>query len=65
MNESSTPSQRLAAVLLGQPVHEWIAGRRSAGRSWREIVEDLSEATGGQVVVVHETLRSWAIEVAA
>ena len=56
----TTPTQRLASHLLGQPVGDWIADRRDTGRSWRLIARDLHEQTGGAVDVTHETLRAWA-----
>lgn len=54
-----TPTQRLAGMLLGQPVTDWVVVRRDAGRSWRLVARDLYEATNGQVDVTHETLRLW------
>ena len=60
-----TPTQRLAGLLLGQPVDRWIAERRKAGRSWRLVARDLYEATNGQIDVTHETVRTWAEDVAA
>ena len=57
---AQTPTQRLAGVLLGKPVHDWINERRRAGRSWRLIARDLCEATNGQIDVTHEALRRWA-----
>ncbi len=56
---------KLASILLGQDVREWIAGRRNDGRSWRLISRDLYEATNKQVDVTHEAIRSWAVEDAA
>lgn len=56
---------KLASILLGQDVREWIAGRRNDGRSWRLISRDLYEATNRQVDVTHEAIRSWAVEDAA
>lgn len=62
---NSTANQRLANVLLGQDVRDFIAERRTAGRAWRLIARDLYEATDRQVDVTHETLRSWFGEAAA
>lgn len=55
------PLQRLADHLLGEagPTSEFVRTRREAGRPWRLIARDLLEATGGEVDVAHETLRSW------
>jgi len=57
-----TPQQKLARLLLGRPVDQWIQERRAAGRSWRLITRDLYEATNGQIDVTHETVRAWAAE---
>lgn len=62
---TKSPTQRLAGMLLGQPVDRWISGRRLAGRSWRLIARDLYEQTNGQVDVSHETLRLWCKDLAA
>lgn len=59
MEPTDTPTQRLAAAVLGQPVTEWIAIRRADGRSWRELAADLADATNNQIVVTHETVRGW------
>lgn len=56
-----THAQRLASILLGQSVHEWIALRRP-DTSYRQIAHELREATGGAVDVTGETLRGWVIE---
>ena len=50
--------QRLAAIILGQPVERFISDRRP-GRSWRLIARDLYEVTGGQIDVTPQTLRNW------
>ncbi len=54
-----TPTQRLADVLLGRSVADYVAERRDAGRSWRLVARDLYKATNGAVDVTHETLRGW------
>lgn len=56
----ATPTQRLATLLLGQPVADYVADLRSAGRSWRVIARDLYKATQGQIDVTAETLRGWS-----
>lgn len=61
---ATTPTQRLASLLLGRDVNEFIAERRAAGRPWRYVARDLYDATEGQVDVTYETLRQWH-EVAA
>ena len=62
---TATPNMKLASILLGQDVREWIGQRRSDGRSWRLISRDLYEATNKQVNVTHEAVRSWVTEDAA
>ena len=59
---TDTPTQKLASIILGQDVREWITQRRSDGRSWRLISRDLYEATNRQVDVTHESIRSWVTE---
>lgn len=54
-----TPTQRLATLLLEQPVTDWIADKRAAGLSWRVIARDLHTSTQGAVDVTAETLRGW------
>ncbi len=60
-----TPTQRLATVILKQPVADWIIGQRELGRSWREIADRLDHATKGEVKVSHESIRQWSEQVAA
>jgi hypothetical protein len=55
-----TSTQKLAGIILGRPVEDWIDDRRTAGRSWRLIARDLYEATNGQVDITHEAVRRWA-----
>ena len=59
-----TTTQRLAELLLGQSVESWIAAKRDAGRSWRQIADDLTEQTNGQVTVSHEAIRLWMSDAA-
>lgn len=54
-----TPKQRLASVLLGQPVAPWIRARRP-GKSWRLIGIELREATNGEIDVPIQTLINWS-----
>lgn len=63
-SDAGTPTQKLANVLLGQDVRDFIAERRAANRAWRFIARDLYEATNGQVDVTYETLRQWFGEAA-
>lgn len=61
MSTPPTPTGRLADVLLGDngPLERFVRSRRTNGRSWRLIARDLYEATGREVDVTYETLRSW------
>lgn len=54
-----THAQRLAGLLLGRPVVDWIREQRP-DKSYRAIARDLAALTGGQVDVAPETLRLWA-----
>lgn len=56
----TTPKAAFASHLLRRPVTDWIADRRAAGRSWRQIVVDLDVATGGVIRAAPESVRSWA-----
>lgn len=55
----ATPTYRLAEVLLGEPLGDWVKAKRRAGGSWRLISMELWRATDHEVVVSFETLRSW------
>lgn len=57
-----TPSQRLAALILRQPLRDWIETRRAAGLSWRAIAAELDDITAGQVAVTGESVRLWSAE---
>jgi hypothetical protein len=56
-----TPTQRLATMVLGRPLGEYVAEKRTARPRWpwRLIAEQLAEDTDGQVNVSYEALRSW------
>lgn len=56
---NGTPTQRLASLLLQQPVEDWITSKRDAGVSWRLIARELHTVTDGQIDVTAETLRGW------
>lgn len=60
-----SPTQRLAGIILGEPVNDWITARRAEGMSWRLISRSLRERTGGQIDVTYETLRAWVGQDAA
>jgi len=53
-----TDKQRLADLLLGQPVEEWIAARRP-DTSWEKIAAELTQATQGGIEVTDMTVRRW------
>lgn len=57
-----TPTQRLAGMILGEPVADWIARQRSDGKSWRTVAADLRDRTNGQVDISYEAVRRWADE---
>ena len=52
-------TQRLAGVLLKQPLTEWVAERRGNGESWESIASLLWHTTSTEVHVSGETLRRW------
>lgn len=54
-----TPTQRLAEVLLGQPLADYVADKRDDGKSWQQIASRLNHDTSGVVDVSRETLRQW------
>lgn len=56
---TETPTQRLATMILGRDLGTFVAERRANRRAWRYIARDLYEATGGEIDVTYETLRSW------
>lgn len=60
-----TTTQRLASILVGQPIEDWIASRRADSVSWRKIALELHERTGGQVSVTGEAIRLWLKDDAA
>lgn len=56
---SPSPTYRLAEVLLGEPLDQWVKQLRRDGASWRLIAMELWRATNHEVVVSFETLRTW------
>lgn len=56
---TETPLQRLATLALGTAVVPWIRDRRPH-RTWDQIVEDLRDATRGEIAVSYQTLINWA-----
>ena len=61
MANTPTATQRLATVLLGQDLGEWVAERRAHPYqpSWQAIADELTRTTDGQIEVSRETLRLW------
>lgn len=63
-----TTTQRLADLLLGQPVIEWVEAHRPPQvaeedkTSYRMLARRLRELTDGQVDVAGETLRLWVVD---
>lgn len=60
-----TPTQRLATLLLGSDLGQWVSERRNPPdirRSWRVISNELRRATDGQIDVTGETLRGWYLK---
>ena len=57
-----TPTQRLASLILGEPVVGWLEARRAEGLSWRLIARELEKRSNGQLDITHETLRLWVEE---
>lgn len=56
---NQSPTFRLADNLLGGTLEAFVKERRAAGVPWRTVSRDLWEATGKQVDVTYETLRTW------
>lgn len=52
-------TEALAAAKTGTPLLDWVAGRLGEGMSWRAIPGLLEAATGGDVRVTRQTLRTW------
>lgn len=54
-----TAKQRLADLVLGRPLGDFVAERRADGKAWRRISRDLADATDGAIEISGESLRSW------
>lgn len=59
---TTTPTQRLATILLGSDVIEYVKTKRADGQTLTQISRDLYEETGHQIDVSYETVRLWATE---
>lgn len=55
------PRQRLATLLLGRPVMDFVAEHRANGASLRGIAAALRDATDGEIDVSDVTLRTWCV----
>lgn len=53
------PRQRLADLLLGRSVLDFIAERKANSLSFRRIAADLRDATDGEIDVSDVTVRAW------
>ena len=53
----ATATTRLASLLLGVDLKDWVQERREQGQSWLNISRELTEATDGEVTLSHEGLR--------
>ena len=64
MQEQTSSTHRLASLLVGMDVGEWIAERRSHpyGPTWQTIALELAKATGDEVRVSRETVRQWHLD---
>lgn len=56
---AETSTQRLATLLLGEELEDYVRSRRAERRAWRLIARDIYLATKGEIDVTHETLRTW------
>lgn len=57
MNPPSTTGTRYAGQILGEPLADWVAERRTQGKSWEAIARDLARTTEDEVVYSGEHLR--------
>ena len=58
---TTAPRQRLATLLLGRPVLDFIAEHRANGASYRTVALALRDATDGEIDVSDVTVRSWVL----
>ncbi len=56
---AATVTRRYADLLLQGQLETFVRERRAQDRAWRLISRDLWEATGGELDITYETLRSW------
>lgn len=55
-----TPRQRLASLLLGRDVSDWIAERKANGDTWPAIRDALRDATDGEIAVTWQAVQQWS-----
>jgi hypothetical protein len=55
----TSPTFRLADMMLDGKLRQFVEERRSVGLSWRRIALDLRDETDRGIDVAHETLRGW------
>lgn len=55
------PRQRLASLLLGRDVLDFIEEHYANGTSYRRIAVALRDATDGEIDVSDQTIRSWRL----
>jgi hypothetical protein len=55
-----TPQERLAEIVLSQPLADYVQAKRQATPRWpwRLIADQLTEDTNGQIEISYETLRT-------
>lgn len=56
-----TDKQRLADLLLKEPVEDWII-RHRPGLAWDKIAAELGRVTKGSVVITGVTCREWVLD---
>ena len=56
-----TDKQRLADLLLGEPVEDWII-RHRPGLAWDKIAVELGRVTNDSVVITGVTCREWVLD---
>lgn len=52
-----SPAVRLASLLLGEDLGDWVTAQRAEKQSWRHIADRLVDKTNGQVSLTSERLR--------
>ena len=55
----ATAADRMLHDKFGVGLEQWLRHKRQQGVSFRRIATELTDATGGVVVVSHQTLSNW------